>query len=92
MQRGDFETWTRCRKRKQVSKRERNKVGQLIKARSFNNANVITCSGPHTCLAPNHINTGVVEKDTGRKGKPERWRNMAEDGDDTQNKNQQKIK
>lgn len=39
----------------------------MIKASSFNNANVITCSGPHTCLAPNRINTGVVEKETGRK-------------------------
>lgn len=62
MQRGCFwDTGEVLKKKKQVRKRERNREGQLIKASSFNNANVITCSGPHSCLAPNHINTGVVE-------------------------------
>lgn len=49
------------RKKKLVRERERKKEGQLIKASSFNNANVITCTGPHTCLAPHRINSGVVD-------------------------------
>lgn len=39
----------------------------MIKASRFNNANVITCTGPHTCLAPNRINTGVVERNRARE-------------------------
>lgn len=46
---------------------EEEKEGQLIKTRSFNNANVITCTGPHTCLAPNHINTRVVDRERERQ-------------------------
>lgn len=42
--------------------------GQLIKASSFNNANVITRTGPHTCIAPNRINTGHIEGATGTRG------------------------
>lgn len=57
---------------------EREKEGQLIKASSFNNANVITCTGPHTCLAPNRINTGVVEREPerkrGREAQDRKWR------------------
>lgn len=48
------------------SERERERMtragGQLINASSFNNANVITPTGHHTRLAPNHINTAVVER------------------------------
>ena len=60
--------------------RKREEEGQLIKASSFNNANVITCTGPHTCLAPNRINNGVVE----RKSAVEPEKPKKEHGDNAQ--------
>lgn len=49
-------------RKKEAGERGGERKEQLIKASSFNNANVITRTGTLTCSAPNHINTGVVER------------------------------
>lgn len=60
----------KCRKKRERGGWwERKWEEQLIKASSFNNADVITCTGPHTCLAPHHINIGVVERERAKEVK-----------------------